>query len=561
MPPTTTWPSQQIGNPTGVMPVGLSCWPSGLNPAVPFPTCAAGVIPTGQGNIVQQALELARRAQENLKAGAPIHFVQQNVQPNIQDERRHVVAEDQWRVEVAVHHRYDQDAEQAAVLRANETTSSQPDGETASMARQLNAHATVTKSKQPLIKKVRGVRHCFAYLNDRCMNGNDCKFPHLTEKEIDDKVVECAAGEAVSSSLDPYVPCGEKFEYHAIAAVVVDDLAEEETFVRGGRTGYVTFIVPENDAPKYEELDFDIEYNIEEPRLPCSERLKDPVVQEVEDLCALHKAELMHLSLGDDLNYDRVKCGELNGYALQTMVQDDTLDNEENTWVESQWTVINEPPAPPETACAASQSFPELAKGLWLMDTGCAHDLVNKNMAEGFEKNRLSNPYAFTTANGRTLSYQTVLMFSKAMGGQISPYLLPETPSVLSICKRCMEEGYSFIWHANEAPYLETPNGGCISLRVERNIPYLDTSNELFDAVDRHVAAVPVAVADAIGERNDEQLRHESTSVGQLTAAVLATAPPGAQKQMLEAKLLSKVSQYQANATAAIQAITRNKNR
>ena len=86
--PSITWPSQQIGNPTGVMPVGLSCWQSGLNPAVPFPTCAAGVIPTGQGNIVQQALELARRTQENLKAGAPIQFVQQNVQLNIQHQHQ-----------------------------------------------------------------------------------------------------------------------------------------------------------------------------------------------------------------------------------------------------------------------------------------------------------------------------------------------------------------------------------------------------------------------------------------------------------------------------------------
>ena len=77
------------------MPVGLSCWPSGLNPAVPFPTCSAGVMPAGQGNIVQQALELARRTQDNLRAGGSVQFVQQNVQLNIQDEHRHAVAEEQ----------------------------------------------------------------------------------------------------------------------------------------------------------------------------------------------------------------------------------------------------------------------------------------------------------------------------------------------------------------------------------------------------------------------------------------------------------------------------------
>ena len=112
------------------------------------------------------------------------------------------------------------------------------------------------------------------------------------------------------------------------------------------------------------------------------------------------------------------------------------------------------------------------------MDTGCGHDLVSKEMADGYEKARLSQPLGFGTANGRALSYQSVPMHSKAMGGAISPYLLPNTPSVLSIGKRCMEEGYSFYWPANEQPYLETPSRACIALRVDRNLPYLDTRDD-----------------------------------------------------------------------------------
>ena len=41
--------SRQFERPTGVIPVGLSVWPAGLNPAVPLPTWPAGVMPAGPG--------------------------------------------------------------------------------------------------------------------------------------------------------------------------------------------------------------------------------------------------------------------------------------------------------------------------------------------------------------------------------------------------------------------------------------------------------------------------------------------------------------------------------
>ena len=98
------------------------------------------------------------------------------------------------------------------------------------------------------------------------------------------------------------------------------------------------------------------------------------------------------------------------------------------------------------------------------MDTGCAHDLVSKSMAEGFEKTRLPCPQGFATANGRATAYLKVPMCSKAMGGQIAPYTLSDTPAVLSVGRRCVEEGYSFIWKASETPYLETLTGDRVLL-------------------------------------------------------------------------------------------------
>ena len=66
-----------------------------------------------------------------------------------------------------------------------------------------------------------------------------------------------------------------------------------------------------------------------------------------------------------------------------------------------------------------------------------------------------------------------------------------------------MGEGYSFIWRASEAPYLETPTGACISLRLERNIPYLDTRDDPTVDVEMDNAAAPVAMAE---EHKSEQV-------------------------------------------------------
>ena len=39
----------------------------------------------------------------------------------------------------------------------------------------------------------------------------------------------------------------------------------------------------------------------------------------------------------------------------------------------------------------------------------------------------------------------------------VEPYVLPNTPSVLSIGRRCVQEGYHFVWLSGKHPYLITP--------------------------------------------------------------------------------------------------------
>ena len=52
-------------------------------------------------------------------------------------------------------------------------------------------------------------------------------------------------------------------------------------------------------------------------------------------------------------------------------------------------------------------------------------------------------------------------------------HVLESTPPVLSVGKRCMDMGYSFVWLQGKNPYFMCPDGKIVELRVRDNIPYL----------------------------------------------------------------------------------------
>ena len=93
----------------------------------------------------------------------------------------------------------------------------------------------------------------------------------------------------------------------------------------------------------------------------------------------------------------------------------------------------------------------ELAAGLWLCDTGSGHDLTTPAGAGDNEMQKVRR-IVFSTANGRISTDRALNLISKVLRGAATPYILPETPWVLSIGKRVMEMGYSFVWVAKTAP-------------------------------------------------------------------------------------------------------------
>ena len=89
------------------------------------------------------------------------------------------------------------------------------------------------------------------------------------------------------------------------------------------------------------------------------------------------------------------------------------------------------------------------------MDTGCGHDLISKNRAKklGLDVEKSVRPMSCFTANGVTNTNDVAKIHFDEFEFTHTPYVLDESP-VLSVGKKCMEEGYSIVWPANGVPYM-----------------------------------------------------------------------------------------------------------
>ena len=113
----------------------------------------------------------------------------------------------------------------------------------------------------------------------------------------------------------------------------------------------------------------------------------------------------------------------------------------------------------------------------WIIESGCGHDLIAQhNVKDSSASFPLmpSDLITFSTANGKVSSDMGVGMWCASLEEPIFPKILPSTPSVLSLGRRCMHDGYSFAWPAGGKPCLLSPKGKIVPLTVRRDIPYLD---------------------------------------------------------------------------------------
>ena len=89
---------------------------------------------------------------------------------------------------------------------------------------------------------------------------------------------------------------------------------------------------------------------------------------------------------------------------------------------------------------------------LWIMDTGCGFDLIAKKGLSTFAMKKFrkaASSIPLQAAGGSVNAKMILPLHSSALNRDVEPLVLDQTPSVLSVGRRCMEEGFSFWWSAH----------------------------------------------------------------------------------------------------------------
>ena len=84
--------------------------------------------------------------------------------------------------------------------------------------------------------------------------------------------------------------------------------------------------------------------------------------------------------------------------------------------------------------------------------------------------------------------------------------MLPDSPSVLSVGQKCMEEGFDFVWRANCRPYFRDNNGNKVYMDVKDNVPCLKSWKENIALPARPISepVLPAPPAEKLGKAIEE---------------------------------------------------------
>ena len=116
----------------------------------------------------------------------------------------------------------------------------------------------------------------------------------------------------------------------------------------------------------------------------------------------------------------------------------------------------------------------------WLIDSGSALDLASERGVRhlGGSNYELEQPVHLQTANGPSRARKAIEVTVPELDESIHPLVVASSPPLLSLGKRCMEDGYSFEWRAGCAPVLTLPSGRKLALLVDVNCPFIPCDTE-----------------------------------------------------------------------------------
>ena len=100
------------------------------------------------------------------------------------------------------------------------------------------------------------------------------------------------------------------------------------------------------------------------------------------------------------------------------------------------------------------------------MDLGSGHDLISVEKVERMDLNpHESNKISIHTANGVKSTTSMVDLDFDTFNEPAEAHVLEDAPSVLSLGKRYMEQGYSFALPSGRDPYMINPTGEKVKMQ------------------------------------------------------------------------------------------------
>ena len=118
----------------------------------------------------------------------------------------------------------------------------------------------------------------------------------------------------------------------------------------------------------------------------------------------------------------------------------------------------------------------------WVVDSGSGFDLVGRRMLPFMGRSEVRDcerSLILSTANGEIRADKEAVIEIDKLGMKTTAIVLDDCPSVLSLGKKCMEEGFGFHWEPYGKPTLVLPSGKTISLQVEHYVPVLAVNEAL----------------------------------------------------------------------------------
>ena len=123
------------------------------------------------------------------------------------------------------------------------------------------------------------------------------------------------------------------------------------------------------------------------------------------------------------------------------------------------------------------------------------------------------HPISLITANGSTEANEIADVKLPALPDPVQPYVLDQTPAMLSVGTRCVDKGYSFARPADGKPILVRRDDKVVELRVEGHVP---DSCKVFpqekyrkDKQLKKLFAMPTSQSCPAHESEDEELLDE----------------------------------------------------